>query len=368
MSAEVEIQLLAVVVSVACALVGTFLVLRRMALLADAISHSILLGIVLAFFLVRDLASPFLVLGAAGMGVATVALVELLQRTGRVREDAAIGLVFPLLFSIAVILVSRHAGNVHLDADAVLLGELALAPFRRLEIGGVDLGPRSLWVMGGILLVVIAFLSALYKELKVATFDPALAASLGFSPVLVHYLFTGVVSVTAVGAFDAVGAILVVALMIAPPAAAWLLSDRLPVVLGLSALLGAVSALLGFQVAWWLDASIAGAMASMAGVVFLAAFLLAPGEGVVASLLRRARQRVEFAGVMLAIHLLNHEGDPDEEDECRVDHLQQHLRWTPTFARTVVRRARREGWVVQEGERLRLTPPGRVAATEAMVR
>lgn len=368
MAIELEIQLLAVVVAVACALVGTFLVLRRMSLLADAISHSILLGIVLAFFLVKDLASPVLVLGAAGMGVATVALVELLQSTGRVREDAAIGLVFPLLFSIAVILVTRYAGNVHLDADAVLLGELALAPFRRFEVGGVDLGPKSLWVMGGILALVLAFLSLFFKELKITTFDPALAASVGIPPVLVHYLFMGVVSVTAVGAFDAVGAILVVALMIAPPAAAWLLSDRLPVVLGLSAVLGAVSAVAGFQVAWWLDASIAGAMATMAGVVFLAAFLLAPGEGLVATLLRRARQRVEFAGLMLTIHLLNHEGEPDEARECRVDHLHEHLRWSPAFVRAVVRRARREGWVVQEGDRLHLTAPGRVSAMEAMTR
>lgn len=368
MSAELEIQLLAVVVAVACALVGTFLVLRRMALLADAISHSILLGIVLAFFVVRDLASPVLVLGAAATGVATVALVELLQRTGRVREDAAIGLVFPLLFSIAVILVSRYAGSIHLDTDAVLLGELALAPFRRLEVAGTDLGPRSLWVMGGILALVLGFLALFFKELKLTTFDPALAASLGFSPVLVHYLFTGVVSVTAVGAFDAVGAILVVALMIAPPAAAWLMSDRLPVVLALSALLAALSAVAGFQLAWWLDASIAGAMATTSGVVFLLALLFAPGEGIVAGLVRRARQRVEFAGVMLAIHLLNHEGDADAVRECRVDHLQEHLRWGPTFARTAVRWARREGWVVEEGGLLRLTPPGRHAAREAMIR
>lgn len=368
MSAELEIQLLAVVVAVACALVGTFLVLRRMALLADAISHSILLGIVLAFFVVRDLASPVLVLGAGAMGVATVALVELLQRTGRVREDAAIGLVFPLLFSIAVILVSRYAGSIHLDTDAVLLGELALAPFRRLEVAGTDLGPRSLWVMGGILALVLGFLALFFKELKLTTFDPALAASLGFSPPLVHYLFTGVVSVTAVGAFDAVGAILVVALMIAPPAAAWLISDRLPVVLALSALLAALSAVTGFQLAWWLDASIAGAMATTSGVVFLAALLLAPGEGIVAGVVRRARQKVEFAGVMLAIHLLNHEGDADATRECRVDHLQEHLRWSPSFARTAVRWARREGWVVEEGGELRLTVPGRHAAREAMIR
>lgn len=367
MNVALEIQMVAVVVAVACALVGTFLVLRRTALMADAISHSILLGIVLAFFVVRDLSSPFLVLGAALTGVATVALVELLERTGRVREDAAIGLVFPLLFSVAVILVTRFAANVHLDTDAVLLGELALAPFRRLEFAGRDLGPRSLWVMGGILIGVLAFLAALYKELKITSFDPALALALGISPGLVHYLLMGVVSVTAVGAFDAVGAVLVVALMIAPPAAAWILSDRLPVVLGLSALLAAVSAVAGFQVAWAMDASIAGCMAAMTGLVFLLVLLFAPERGLVAGGRRRARQKLEFAGLMLTIHLLNHEGDPSEASECRVDHLEEHLRWTPDFARSVIRRARRFEWVEEEEDRLRLTPGGRQAAREAML-
>lgn len=367
MNVALEIQLLAVVVAVACALVGTFLVLRRTALLADAISHSILLGIVLVFFVVRDLSSPFLVLGAALMGVATVALVELLERTGRVREDAAIGLVFPFLFSVAVILVTRFAANVHLDTDAVLLGELALAPFRRLEVQGMDLGPRSLWVMGGILALVLVFLAALYKELKITSFDPALALALGISPGLVHYLLMGVVSVTAVGAFDAVGAVLVVALMIAPPAAAWILSDRLPVVLALSALLAAVAAVAGFQVAWALDASIAGCMAAMTGLVFLIVLLFAPHRGLVAGGRRRARQRLEFAGLMLTIHLLNHEGDPSEESECRVGHLEEHLRWNPDFARSVIRRARRAEWVEEYDDHLRLTEGGRKAAREAML-
>ncbi|MBX5446585.1 metal ABC transporter permease, partial [Sphaerobacter sp.] len=125
---QIEIQLIAVVVAAACALPGTFLVLRRMALMSDAISHAILIGIVLAFFITEDLASPLLIVGATLTGVVTVSLVELLNRTGRVREDAAIGLVFPVLFSAAVLLIARYAGNVHLDTDAVLLGELAFAP------------------------------------------------------------------------------------------------------------------------------------------------------------------------------------------------------------------------------------------------
>src|SRR3712207_3635749 len=109
---QIEIQLIAAVVAIACALPGVFLVLRRMALMSDAISHAILLGIVLAFFVTEDITSPFLILAAAATGVLTVSLVELLNRTRLVKEDAAIGLVFPALFSIGVILIARFAGNV----------------------------------------------------------------------------------------------------------------------------------------------------------------------------------------------------------------------------------------------------------------
>ncbi len=368
MTPEVEIQLIAVTVAVACAVPGVFLVLRRMALMSDAISHSILLGIVLAFFVVQDLASPILILAAAATGVLTVGLVEMLHRTGRVKEDAAIGLVFPALFSIAVILISSRAGDVHLDTDAVLLGELAFAPFRRLVVGGADLGPRSLWLMAAILVLDLGFIALFYKELKLSTFDPALAAALGFSPAVIHYAFMSLVSVTAVGAFDAVGSILVVALMIAPPAAAYLLTDRLFVLLGLSAAIGAAAALSGFWVAFWLDASIAGCMAMMAGVLFALTFLFAPERGIVARIRRRARQRYSFAVSMLTIHLLNHEGGPDALEESRLDHLQEHLRWSPDFAERVAQRAERENLVVTTANRrLELTDLGRQAAREAMV-
>ena len=368
MSSELEIQLVAVVVSVACSLAGVFLVLRRMALMSDAISHTVLLGIVLVFFITRDIASPFLVLGAAAMGVATVWLVELLRRTRLVREDASIGLVFPALFSIAVILITRYAGSVHLDTDAVLLGEIAFAPFRRFEPNGVDLGPRSLWVMGGVLLLNVAFITLLYKELKLSTFDPGLAAALGFAPGVLHYAFMTLVSVTAVGAFDAVGSILVVALMITPPATAYLLSDSLPRVLILSAVIAAVAALGGFWTAWLVDASIAGCMAAAAGVLFLLAFLLGPERGVLAVARRRARQRWEFARMMLAIHLLHHEGAPEAATESREQHLGEHLRWSPAFAQRVVRESEEAALVVRGADgRLELTDAGRESARRAMV-
>jgi manganese/zinc/iron transport system permease protein len=366
-TSQVEIQLIAAVTAAACALPGVFLVLRRMAMMSDAISHSILLGIVLAFFATENLRSPFLIVGAALTGVATVSLVELLNRTELVKEDAAIGLVFPLLFSVGVILVSRYAGDVHLDVDAVLLGELAFAPFDRFEIGGVDLGPQALVLMIMVLLLNLLFVGLLFKELKLATFDAGLAAALGFTPWVIHYALMTSVSVTAVSAFDAVGSILVVALMIGPPATAYLLTNRLLTMIVLSVAIGIVGSVSGYWLAHELDASIAGAMATMIGALFLVAFLFAPDQGLVAGALRRTRQRWEFAQTMLAIHLFNHEGLPNASEESRVEHLDQHMRWEPSFATRVVQRATRRGLIEESGGTLALTERGRARAREAIV-
>ena len=364
---QIEIQLIAAVVAAACALPGVFLVLRRMALISDAISHSILLGIVLVFFVVENLSSPLLIVGAAATGVLTVWLVELTHRTQLVREDAAIGLVFPALFSIGVVLIARYAGSVHLDIDAVLLGELAFAPFRRLSIGGMDLGPQALWVMTAILALNILFLALFYKELELTTFDPALAASLGISPALVHYAFMALVSVTAVGAFDAVGSVLVIALMIAPPAAAWLVTERLHAMIAASAAYALVSALGGYWLAHALDASLAGAMATMAGVLFVLTWMLAPDRGVLALARRRVVQRQEFATRMLVIHLHHHEESEEAEEENRVEHLHRHLRWKPGFAERIVRAAeRRELLECDTGGSLSLTDRGRDLARSAL--
>jgi len=149
-SAQIEIQLIASVVAVACAIPGTFLVLRKMAMISDAISHSILPGIVLGFFITHNLNSPLLIFLAAFTGIITVVLVEYIQKTGLVKEDTAIGLVFPALFSIGVILIAKNANDVHLDVDAVLLGELAFAPFDRLIINGVDVGPKKMLLFNSV--------------------------------------------------------------------------------------------------------------------------------------------------------------------------------------------------------------------------
>jgi manganese/zinc/iron transport system permease protein len=365
--AQFEIQLIAVVTAVACALPGAFLVLRRVSMLSDAISHAILPGIVVAFFLTEDLNSPLLIVGAAATGVLTAALIETLSRTRRVREDAAIGLVFPVLFSIGVILIARYAGGVHLDVDAVLLGELAFAPFDRVVLGGADAGPKALWVMTTILLGNLLLIGSLFKELKVSTFDPALAATLGFSPVLLHYLLMGSVSITAVGAFDAVGSILVVALVVGPPAIAYLLVERLGPMLAVSAGSGAIAAVSGYWAAHALDASIAGAMATAVGILFLLAFLLAPEHGQIAMIRRRLAQRRQFAAEMLLVHLLHHEDTPEERFECRPAHLHEHLGWDSELAELAVRAALHDRLVFRDGELLRLTTDGRSLARRTMV-
>lgn len=364
---QLEILAIAVLAAAACSLVGVFLVLRRLAMLSDAISHAILPGIVVAFFLTEDLNSPWLVLAAAATGVLTVALVEALARTRRLKEDAAMGVVFPALFSVGIVLISRYAGHVHLDVDAVLLGELAFAPFDRLLIAGRDVGPRALWLMGVVALINLAAVTLFFKELKLATFDAGLAASLGLAPAVIHYGLMGLVSITAVGAFDAVGLVLVVALMVGPAAAAYLLTDRLGVMLALAAGLGALAAAGGFGLAVVLDASIAGCMAVGVGVVFLLVFVFAPDRGFLAGILRRRRQRWEFAQVMLAIHLAQHEGEPEEDEESRVEHLHgKHVGWTPRFTARVVDGAQERGLITREGERLYLTESGRREAGRAL--
>ncbi len=367
--AQIEIVLIAAVVAASCSLIGVFLVLRRMSLMSDAISHAVLFGIVIMFFFIESTASVPMIIAATVTGLLTVALVEVLLRTRLVKEDAAIGLVFPLLFSIGVILISRYAANVHLDTDAVLLGELAFAPFDRLVMGYVDLGPKALWLSGAIGLVNLLFIVLFYKELKLATFDAGLAAALGFSPLAIHYALMTLVSVTAVGSFEAVGSVLVVALMIAPPAAAYLLTDRLPLMLVLSAGLAVIAALAGYFLARALDASIAGSMATMTGVVFFGVLCLAPQRGLIARWARRRHQRWQFAAEMVLVHLAHHEGTPSEAAECSLDHLQRHMTWSPAFGRAVVSYVVRNGLAQRERDTcLRLTWQGREVAREAMLR
>ena len=367
MTPQLEIILIATVVSTACVIPGVFLVLRGVALMSDAISHAILLGIVLMFFWIKTIESPLLIVGAALAGLLTVSLTEMVINTKRLKKDAAIGFIFPVFFSIGVILISKYAGNVHIDADAVLLGELAFAPFNRMEIFGIDVGPYALWVMAIILLLNAGLLATFYKELKLSTFDQGLAASLGFSPVLMHYGLMSVTSITAVGAFDAVGSILVVALMIAPPATAFLLTERLSKMIGISVIIGILSSVFGYWLAHTLNASIAGSMATMTGIIFVLVLFFSPKNGLVSKMMNARDQKVVFACHMLTVQLLDHENQPNEFNENSASNMILHMGWSPSFAEQVTSRSVIEGLIKRDKDQLFLTPFGRERAKKVMV-
>jgi len=360
MSPELAIILTASLTAAACAIVGTFLVLRKMALIGDAISHAVLPGIAIAFFITHSLNSFPMVIGASVLGLVTVALIEGLYRTRRVAEDSAIGVVFPALFALGVLLISRFAGKVHLDTECVLYGDISWVPFNTLVIGGLDFGPRSLWVLGTVTMVNLLFVTLFWKELKISTFDPALAAALGFAPTLVQYLLMAAVSATTVAAFESVGAILVVAMLIVPAATAYLFTDRLWLMLVLAVAFGVLSAVCGYALAHAYDFSVAGAMALLTGVFFTGAWLFAPHHGVIAQMIRRARLSVRFAGELLVAHIAD-----QNEPTLGPDALARHFRWSEWFGRFVLRDLRRRELVeVNSLGALLLTERGRQLADE----
>lgn len=303
MSSSLEIQLIAIIVSIACSLPGSFLLLQKMSMMTDAITHTILLGIVIAFFVVQDLNSPFLIIGATVMGVITVRLTQLLSVAKFVSEDSAIGIVFPFLFSIAILLISKYASSSHIDTDSVLLGELAFAPFNRLVICGVDIGAKSIYSCGIILLINISFITLFFKELKITTFDPLFALSIGISPAIIHYFLMFIVSLTTVGAFEAVGSVLVVGFMVGPSSIAYLLTDDLKTMLLLSSFFSAISAVLGYQIAFIFDVSIAGSIAVTIGILFAIVFALAPKRGLISIYMKKSKQKKNFKELLILRHI-----------------------------------------------------------------
>lgn len=353
-------------VGAACAIPGTLLLLRRMVMIADAISHVVLFGIVTAFLLIGDLRSPLLLVGAAASGFLTVILVETLQRSRWVKTDAAIGLVFPALFSIGVLLASLYTRMVHLDIDSVLLGHAEFASFDRLILGGVDYGPWTAVVMSGCLVINASLLMLFYKEVKLATFDVLLAQTMGFTPWIIHYGIMCSVSVTTVAAFDAVGPILVVAFFAVPPATAYLLTDRLSRMFGWAILIALLASFAGTVTAFQFDTNLAGTVTTMLGILFALVFIFAPRRGLVATAFNRYRQRKDIVLTLLVIHLYTHEGTPEEPEESRQDTLHHHLHWSISDTLRVTQRAISAGLATAHAGHLTLTESGRFRARQAL--
>ncbi|MBM7716173.1 metal ABC transporter permease [Siminovitchia sp. FSL H7-0308] len=288
MSYEAWIILTGSLVGITCGITGCFLILRKMAMLADAISHTVLLGIVLAFLISQSLDGIYMLIGATVVGLLTAFFVQLLNSSG-VQSDAAIGVVFTSLFAVGVILISMYAGNVHLDVNHALMGEITFTPWDTVTINGMNIGPKAVWMLGTVLFINILIIFLFYKEFKIASFDPQMALAIGIPVLFIHYLMMGMVSLTTVASFDSVGAILVVAMLIVPGATAYLLTDKLHVMLWLSALVGVLSAVIGYYSATLLNVSIAGAMATAGGLIFALVFVLSPTHGLLSKCMAKRK-------------------------------------------------------------------------------
>ncbi len=281
-------------VSISCGLLGCYLILRKMAMVGDAISHAVLPGIVIAFLISGQRDSLTMLVGAGILGVFTTFLIEFLHRKGNLQTDASIGVTFTWLFALGIILISAYTGQIDLDQDCVLHGEIAYVPIDLwITSSGNVLGPRAVYITGGVLVIVILFIVIGYKELFLTTFDPGFAAVIGISTAMWHYLLMGAVSLATVASFESVGAILVVALLIAPAATAYLLTEKFGHMLLITSILGIIIAVLGYYMAVGIDGSIAGAMSTIAGLLFAIAFLLSPKNGIIITWWRnRQRNRI----------------------------------------------------------------------------
>lgn len=269
------IVLMGFFVTAACGLVGNYLLLRHMALVGDAISHSILPGLIVAFIIFRHVSIWVSFAGALAAAFVTVVSIEFIHKQSRVKPDAAMCIVFTALFALGVAMMSsmESQGSIHIDADHVLYGEIAFVALEPpFVLAGLELGPPSVLRMAVVLGVIALAIAVFYKELLVTSFDAGLSKSLGMRTGVWHYALMGALAIVVVAAFEAVAAILAVAMLIVPPMFAGQLSERLPTRLVLTVLHAALTALIGYHLSVWLRCSAAGAMVVAASLLFAMAW------------------------------------------------------------------------------------------------
>jgi manganese/zinc/iron transport system permease protein len=339
---------------------GAFAVLRRQSLLGDAISHAALPGIVLAFLLTGSRLPLVLVIGAAIAGWIGTLAVMLVVRNTRIKEDAALGIVLAVFFGFGMLLLTfvqklPDAGQAGLDK--FLFGQAA------------TLIESDVLTMAGLGVPALVLVALLWKEFKLLSFDPAFAGSLGLPTGVLEVILTSLIVIAIVVGLQTVGVVLMSAMIVAPAAAARQWTDRLHVMVVLSGGFGAAGGLLGAVT----SSAVARLPTGPTIVVYISivvaiSLLFAPERGIVARFRRQSRQKWQFAAEALAVHLLNHEGQPDEPDESTPAHLRAHLRWDNAFARRVVTWAVTHDLVVRANGQLRLTPYGRETARRVMVR
>ncbi len=273
MNIFIELLLAVILISVVLAIPGNYLVLRGNTMTSYALSHSILFGIMIAFLIVGDLDSPLLLFGAALTGLLIVWAVENLSTLRHVNIDAALGLIYLFIFALGIMLVSLFASGTTISVTSVVTGNIALIPFDRWIFSGTDMGPVLLWQTLAVFVLSSGFLLLFRKEMKLITFDPEFASLMGYNPFFFRMIFMSIVSITVVTVFRAAGVILVVGLMIIPPASARLISNNLGTMILTSIMISLFSGVLGFMIAWRLqNVEIASMVIVVNAIVFIFAF------------------------------------------------------------------------------------------------
>ena len=262
-------------ISISCGFLGVFLLLRKMSMTGDAISHAVLPGIVIGYFVSGSQRSLEVIIGAGLLGILSTLMIDALRKKAKVQLDASIGITFTLLFAIGIILINLFAYKVDLDQECVLYGEIAYLPIDLwITQNGLNLGPRITWLAGLNFFLVSGFIYLLFKELSLTSFDENFSFSIGIPAKGVNLALMSMVSYTTVSSFESVGAILVVALLVVPPSTAYLWTKSLIPLLRLTAALGILIAILGYYLAFWIDSSIAGMMVAVAGAFFFGSALI----------------------------------------------------------------------------------------------
>ena len=362
------ILLAAILCAIASSLIGSFLVLRRMSMLGDAIGHAVLPGLAAAFFLSSSRSSIWMFAGAVIVGLLTAFLTEWIRGQGGVDEGASMGVVFTTLFAIGLLMIVKAADHVDLDPNCVLLGAIEQTPFDRWKIAGFAI-PRVVVILGAVVVCNAVFVATFYKELKLASFDPGLADAFGFHSKWMHYLLMIFVAITAVASFESVGNILVLAMLVVPTATALLLSDQLHRVLLLSVGVGILSAVVGYiasiqlpKLAGFSSTSASGMMATQAGVFFLLAMLFSPSHGLIVRRVRRNRLTIRILqeDILAYLYRLN------ERDRLSTsaDVLAADLNASRLFVWLATWRQIRRGNLVNDSGHLRLTEIGNQRAVE----
>jgi len=292
-----QIITMGILVSLACGLVGSFIVVRKLALMGDAISHGILPGLALAFMIMQSRALFPMFFGACVAGLLCSFCIEWLQKKSILKPDAALALTFTTFFAFGILLISVYGGNAHIDPECLLYGEIGLIPLAEdLSIAGIDLGARPIVSMFVVTILVIISVTVFYRQLLVTSFDFTLAKTLGLPVALIHYGLMLLLALTIVSAFEAVGVILVISMLVFPSVTASFFFTRMPAILFCSLPLSFVYSIGGFFLARWLDCSIAGAMVLVASLCFGLGWVFGPKGGLAWQILRRTRHATHSGG------------------------------------------------------------------------